>query len=189
MGTFIPYNLPYPSSSNMSHEWIPLQNGVQRTRDETIDYLQKGIEHLLLSWHALAMAGEYGWGGRDSVAKKNQLIYTVQELFHPDMESRGIVPKDMYLLKKNPEALAEWLEKKMDEHFNCDLDDESNKDVVKALFELFTSCGKNNMDVLNQIMLLPIPTLLKRPDTSSESDYEDGDGIDEDTNILNEEDH
>ncbi|CAK0888767.1 unnamed protein product [Prorocentrum cordatum] len=110
---------------------------------------EQAMEKIFSRWTLLNLAVEQGWGGRESRAKRDQLQAEIVERLQ--LGSR----------KKRPPAhtnvddvseLASFIYGRLDELFNVEADDDSDKEVAAVCLQLFTSCKAGDASFAQQLL-------------------------------------
>ncbi|PVV00881.1 hypothetical protein BB560_004721 [Smittium megazygosporum] len=99
----------------------------------------EGVNIIFRDWTALDMAVKNGWGGPDSLDKRDWFIDVIIDVF----DKRGS--------KIDEDYIQDMLEQIMEDEFECILEDDSPYQVAKLVCQLFRSCIKSDYSLLNSL--------------------------------------
>ncbi|KAJ2385742.1 rRNA accumulation- protein [Coemansia sp. RSA 2559] len=103
----------------------------------------EGVDHVLSKWTALELAVQNGWGGRNTLEKRENMVDEIVEYF------------DLQVRKKNttiePTEVEELLVQVMEEDFSVMLEDQSEKQVARLLCSIFAECRAGNFATVDKM--------------------------------------
>ena len=112
------------------------------TIEQATSEFQAGVTAALRSWSALRTAVQSGWGGVES----NDKAEFLREYILESLDFK--LPKP----KVDIDDLEDHLAIYMEEEFSIVLEDESERQVAKLIWQLYQSCGKGNYDLSRKIV-------------------------------------
>ncbi|KAF5176866.1 putative CDPK adapter [Thalictrum thalictroides] len=115
------------------------RNHSQHLKSDSIPIFAEGISLALSRWHALQMAIENNWGGRDSHQKLEKLVADLYSWF-----SQPKVPLCI-------DDLEHMLDEIMILSFNMDIEDGSIEEVAEELMVMHEECLHGNYDSIEKL--------------------------------------
>mmetsp|Transcript_52456 Transcript_52456/g.122387 ORF Transcript_52456/g.122387 Transcript_52456/m.122387 type:complete len:219 (+) Transcript_52456:101-757(+) len=110
---------------------------------------QQALDGVFARWTTLALAVDQGWGGRDSRAKGKQLQVEVVDYLVNASRKRRPPSWENY---DDVQELAYYLYLRIDEMFNTETDDGSDKEVATMCLRLFNTCQSGDGSFADQIL-------------------------------------
>mmetsp|Transcript_29189 Transcript_29189/g.63346 ORF Transcript_29189/g.63346 Transcript_29189/m.63346 type:complete len:249 (+) Transcript_29189:97-843(+) len=101
----------------------------------------QAIARVFSTWTTLALAIEHSWGGRDSKQKGQLLQEEITQHLIASTKRRRIPSHEN---QDDVDGLADMLLKRVDELFNCELDDGSDSEVAYLCLRIFNTCREGD---------------------------------------------
>lgn len=130
----------------------------------------QAMQKVFENWTAVNLAVEQGWGGRDSRQKRQLLQEEVVERLTGGTRRKR---PPCHTNVDDVQEFADYLYTRIDELFNCELDDSSEKEVASVTLHLFNTCRAGDASFAQQfIQSLPIaPVDLSRCEGQDTTEY------------------
>mmetsp|Transcript_7059 Transcript_7059/g.10118 ORF Transcript_7059/g.10118 Transcript_7059/m.10118 type:complete len:253 (-) Transcript_7059:405-1163(-) len=122
--------------------------------EEATFEFQAGVTAVLRSWSAFRTAVENEWGGTNSLSKAENLrthIFTCFEYTNNQNNPASTVVT-MQRPKMELEALEDNLFLYLEEEYTIVLEDESEKQVARVIFQMFEMCGRGDFSLSRRIV-------------------------------------
>ena len=138
---------------------------------------QAGVTACLRSWNALRTAVESGWGGNDSVGKADDLRANILNIMN------GQTRKPTMEIEDLEDNLAIYME----EEFSLVLEDGSEKQVARTLFQMYDECAQGNTALAEQLVQTALnyeQQIKNYPVQVQSTEHDDDDDDDEDDEAM-----
>ncbi|KAJ1771552.1 rRNA accumulation- protein [Coemansia sp. RSA 1843] len=103
----------------------------------------EGVDHVLANWTALELAVQNGWGGRNTLEKRDNMVDEIVEYFDRQVRKKSTAVE--------PTEVEELLIQVMDEDFSVVLEDQSEKQVALLLCSIFAECKTGNFATVDKM--------------------------------------
>lgn len=103
-----------------------------------------GVTAVLRTWSAFRTAVESHWGGDDSLRKAEDLRNNILEHF----DGSSVPPKSMSDVTDLEDALAIYME----EEFSLQLEDRSEQETARLIWEMYDKCSKGDFQLALQMV-------------------------------------
>eukprot|EP00397_Hematodinium_sp_SG-2012_P062847 GEMP01085642.1.p1 GENE.GEMP01085642.1~~GEMP01085642.1.p1 ORF type:complete len:219 (+),score=40.03 GEMP01085642.1:64-720(+) len=105
---------------------------------------RQAIEQVFANWTVLNLAIDFGWGGRDGVAKRKLFLDEFMEmLMKPGKQWKDDDCRD---------TVADFLTARASELFNCDIEDDSDLAIAGVSLQLLSECKQGNLTFAQEII-------------------------------------
>ncbi|OMH86285.1 Pre-rRNA-processing protein TSR2 [Zancudomyces culisetae] len=99
----------------------------------------EGVDHVFTKWTALALAVKQEWGGPDSVAKRDWMVDAVVQEF----DTKGT--------KIDQEYIEDLLLQIMEDEFECNIEDGSERDVSALILQIYKQCIRGDFTLVDKL--------------------------------------